>query len=74
MGVAVVPTVWAQCACILRLGTKMSCEMDTDGSCCGLQKRYAQGIQEMVQQWIEHKPFNEDNYIVREGKLAEQYS
>jgi hypothetical protein len=39
-----------------------------------LQKRYAEGIKEMVLQWIQHKPFNEDNYIVREGKLADQYS
>ncbi len=26
-----------------------------------------------VQQWLQHKPFTEDNYVAREGKLARQY-
>ncbi len=39
-----------------------------------LQVRYQKGIQVMLDQWINKKPFEEDNYIVREGKLAGQYS
>ncbi len=39
-----------------------------------VQVRYQKGIQVMLDQWINKKPFEEDNYIVREGKLAGQYS
>ena len=36
------------------------------------QKRIAAGTREMLEQWMEGKPFKEENYIVREGKLASQ--
>lgn len=39
-----------------------------------VQVRYQKGIQTMLDQWVNKKPFEEDNYIVREGKLAGQYS
>ena len=39
-----------------------------------MQVRYQKGIQTMLDQWVNKKPFEEDNYIVREGKLAGQYS
>lgn len=38
-----------------------------------LQVRYQKGIKTMLDQWVNKKPFDEDNYIVREGKLAGQY-
>ena len=38
------------------------------------QVRYAAGAREMLEDWFQHKPFPEDFYIVREGKLAEQYT
>lgn len=37
------------------------------------QKRIAAGVRQMLELWIQHIPFPEDYYIVREGKLAEQY-
>ena len=39
-----------------------------------LQVRYQEGIKKMLNEWVRQKPFEEDNYIVREGKLAGQYS
>ena len=39
-----------------------------------LQQRIATGVKQMLQLWFDHKPFPEDFYIVREGKLAEQYT
>lgn len=39
-----------------------------------LQVRYQKGIQVMLSQWFNKKPFEEDKYIVREGKMAGQYS
>ena len=38
------------------------------------QKRFAGDTRDMLQQWMEGKPFKEENYIVREGKLAPQYT
>ncbi|BDA50598.1 Formate dehydrogenase, mitochondrial [Coccomyxa sp. Obi] len=43
------------------------------GTTLDAQARYAGGVRDMLQAWIEHKPFEEDFYIVREGKLASQY-
>ena len=39
-----------------------------------MQRRIAAGVREMLELWFQHKPFSEDFYIVREGKLAEQYT
>ena len=39
-----------------------------------LQHRIAAGVKQMLELWFHHKPFPEDFYIVREGKLAEQYT
>ena len=39
-----------------------------------LQHRIAAGVKQMLQLWFEHEPFPEEFYIVREGKLAEQYT
>ena len=44
-----------------------------DANCAGVQARYAGGVRDMLEAWVEHKPFEEDFYIVREGKLASQY-
>ena len=41
---------------------------------CALQHRIAAGVKQMLQLWFDHKPFPEEFYIVREGKLAEQYT
>ena len=38
-----------------------------------MQKRYAAGVREMLECWMQHKPFPEQYYIVREGQLASQY-
>ncbi|KAK9814529.1 hypothetical protein WJX72_007417 [[Myrmecia] bisecta] len=43
------------------------------GTTLDAQKRIAEGVREMLEQWFQGKPFTEDNYIVREGELAEQY-
>lgn len=42
--------------------------------CRVLQHRIAAGVKQMLQLWFDHKPFPEEFYIVREGKLAEQYT
>ena len=39
-----------------------------------VQQRIAAGVRQMLELWFQHKPFPEDFYIVREGKLAEQYT
>jgi formate dehydrogenase len=46
----------------------------TSGTTLDAQKRYQEGIQTMLDQWLNEKPFEEDNYIVREGELASQYT
>jgi formate dehydrogenase len=38
-----------------------------------LQKRFVAGTKDMLDRWFNHQPFPEQNYIVREGKLASQY-
>ena len=38
------------------------------------QVRYKQGVLSMLEQYESGKPFEEDNYIVKEGTLASQYS
>ena len=51
-------------------------------SCCSgfsahhalLLRRYTADTKHMLQCWFEEKPFDETFYIVREGKVAEQYS
>ncbi|KAK9805175.1 hypothetical protein WJX72_003582 [[Myrmecia] bisecta] len=45
----------------------------TSGTTLDAQKRIAAGTREMLEDWLKGKPFPEDFYIVREGKLAEQY-
>ncbi len=35
-----------------------------------LQKRYAAGIKEMLDEWLKCQPFKEENYIVKDGKIA----
>ena len=37
------------------------------------QQRYRDGTQKMLEQWFNEEPFEEANYIVREGELASQY-
>ena len=37
-----------------------------------MQRRIAASTREMLEQFMEGKPFKEENYIVREGKLASQ--
>ncbi|CAK0787157.1 hypothetical protein CVIRNUC_010373 [Coccomyxa viridis] len=44
------------------------------GDTIDAQRRIAAGVREMLELWFQHKPFSEDFYIVREGKLAEQYT
>ncbi|DBA73914.1 TPA: formate dehydrogenase (NAD+) [Trebouxia sp. C0005] len=46
----------------------------TSGNNLDAQVRYQKGIQVMLSQWFNKKPFEEDKYIVREGKMAGQYS
>ena len=41
--------------------------------CFSLQARYADGTKKMLQSWFDEKDFPEEWYIVREGKLADQY-
>ena len=44
--------------------------------CCTticLQKRFTAGTKDMLDRWFKHEAFPEQNYIVREGKLASQY-
>jgi len=36
--------------------------------------RYQKGVQHMLDCWFKGEPFPEDNYIVRDGELASQYS
>ena len=38
-----------------------------------MQKRYSGGVRDILEAWFQHKPFEEDFYIVREGELASQY-
>jgi hypothetical protein len=38
-----------------------------------MQGRYAAGVKEMLEQFFTGQPFDEDNYIVREGELSSQY-
>jgi len=38
------------------------------------QKRFAGMTREMLEAWLDGRPFEEDNYIVREGRLAPQYT
>ena len=42
--------------------------------CHALQVRYQKGVQHMLDCWFKGEPFPEDNYIVRDGELASQYS
>ena len=39
-----------------------------------VQVRYQQGVQDMLDKWFKGEPFPEQNYIVRDGELASQYS
>ena len=51
------------------------CTSDSDARhALAVQHRIAAGVREMLELWFQHKPFPEDFYIVREGKLAEQYT
>lgn len=49
---------------------------DTDVKSCviiWMQRRYAAGVKEMLEQFFTGQPFDEDNYIVKEGELSSQY-
>ena len=39
-----------------------------------LQVRYQKGVQMMLDRWYNGEAFPEENYIVRDGELASQYS
>ncbi len=43
-------------------------------ACRRAQKRFAGMTREMLEAWLDGRPFEEDNYIVREGRLAPQYT
>jgi len=43
------------------------------GTTLDAQVRYAEGTKNLLECWFTGKPFPEDDYIVREGKLASQY-
>jgi formate dehydrogenase len=43
------------------------------GTTIDAQARYAQGVREMLEEYFAGKPLPEENYIVQEGELAEQY-
>jgi formate dehydrogenase len=43
------------------------------GTTLDAQKRFVAGTKDMLDRWFNHQPFPEQNYIVREGKLASQY-
>ncbi|KAK9807136.1 hypothetical protein WJX73_009721 [Symbiochloris irregularis] len=43
------------------------------GTTLEAQQRYQEGIHDMVNAWFDGKPFDEVNYIVREGEIAPQY-
>jgi formate dehydrogenase len=43
------------------------------GTTLDAQKRFAAGTKDMLDRWFKHQAFPEQNYIVREGKLASQY-
>lgn len=46
----------------------------TSGTTLQAQERYREGTQTMIGQWLNGDKFEDSNYIVREGKLAEQYT
>jgi formate dehydrogenase len=43
------------------------------GTTIDAQLRYAAGVKEMLEQFFTGQPFDEDNYIVKEGELSSQY-
>jgi formate dehydrogenase len=43
------------------------------GTTLDAQKRFSAGTKDMLDRWFNHQAFPEQNYIVREGKLASQY-
>jgi formate dehydrogenase len=43
------------------------------GTTLDAQKRFVAGTKDMLDRWFKHEAFPEQNYIVREGKLASQY-
>jgi len=43
-------------------------------ACRRAQKRFAGMTCEMLEAWLDGRPFEVDNYIVREGRLAPQYT
>ncbi|KAK9807137.1 hypothetical protein WJX73_009855 [Symbiochloris irregularis] len=43
------------------------------GTTLEAQQRYQEGIHDMINAWFDGKPFDEANYIVREGEIASQY-
>lgn len=45
----------------------------TSGVTIDAQERFAAGTKDMLDRWFKNEPFPEQNYIVREGKLASQY-
>jgi formate dehydrogenase len=45
----------------------------TSGVTIDAQARFAAGTKDMLDRWFKNEPFPEQNYIVREGKLASQY-
>ena len=57
-----------------RSHTNSGCMLLVAGTTLDAQARYQAGTLEMLNQWLAGKPFKDDNYIVREGKLAEQYT
>ena len=59
-------TAVCHCACSL--------EQSLSTALVHAQHRIAAGVKQMLQLWFERKPFPEEFYIVREGKLAEQYT
>ena len=38
------------------------------------QKRFAGDTRDMLEQWMDRKPFKQENYVVREAQLAPQYT
>ena len=52
----------------------LCCAKRADCFCGCAQKRFAGDTRDLLEQWMDRKPFKQENYIVREGKLAPQYT
>ena len=65
------------CARVLMLPMAIACSsaaLSAPAASRCAQKRFAGDTRDMLEQWVDRKPFKPENYIVREGQLAPQYT